>query len=513
MMRKITLSSALCLGLILAACGGGGSDGGSAAGGNSADLWESGAVTWGTGAAANGNGTGTGSTRPSGSAPNGSISVGDGTGTSGSGGSGAGSSGSGGAGSGSGGSGGAGAGGSGSSGSSGSSETPDSGNSGSTGSDTPSGGASADTGNTIPVVVSSAMRVLNYPLVSVTICKPGSSAQTSCSRIDNVLLDTGSFGLRLYASAIPRATLAALPIQTDSSSGSNVAACAAFGSGYTWGSLRNADVKLAGEVAASVPIQVMSDPAIVSRVPSPCVYHSPLNSPGALGANGILGVGVSRYDCGASCAGSTARSGYYYADTNPATAVVMPLVNQVTNPVSLFQVNNNGVIVDLPAIPSEGALAATGTVTFGIDTQANNLLAGAGATVLETDRYGNFTGSYDGAGAMPAFIDSGSNALIFEDSAIPQLSSTFYAPTSTLTRSVVLSSGSNGLAMTVNLDIGNASSLFASINYAFSNLGAFMAQTIDLGLPFFYGRRIYSGIAGMKSNGGGTGPYVAFVSR
>lgn len=493
-MRKITLGSALCLSLILAACGGGGSDGGSAAGGNAPAVSDNGTTA---------NGNGTGNTKPSGSTPGGNTSGGSGTGGSGSGGSGPSGSG----GTGSGGSGSSDS--SGSSGSPGSSDTPDSGNSGS---DTPSGGASADTGNTIPVVVSSATRIVNYPLVSVTICKPGSSAKTSCATIHNVLLDTGSFGLRLYASAIPRATLAALPIQTDSASGKNVAACAAFGSGYTWGSLRNADVRLGGEVAASVPIQVMSDPAIVSSVPESCRYHSALKSPTDLHANGILGVGVSRYDCGASCAGSTAREGYYYADASLPTAIVMPLVNQVTNPVALFQVNNNGVIVDMPAVSGEGAPTATGTVTFGIDTQTNNLLAGSGATVLGTDRWGNFTGSYDGATAVAAFIDSGSNALFFEDSTIPQLDSTFYAPLSALTRSVVLSSGSNGLTTTVNLDIGNASA-FGAINYAFSNLAAYWEQGIGLGMPFFYGRRIYSGIAGATSNGGGMGPYVAFVSR
>jgi len=361
------------------------------------------------------------------------------------------------------------------------------------------------------VLVSSASSVRNYPLVSVTICKPNSSAQTSCATINNVLLDTGSFGLRLFASVMPSATLAALPIQTDAGSGKNVAACAAFGSGYMWGSLRNADVKLGGEIAPSVPIQVISDPAVASRAPSSCVWNTALSSPSALGANGVLGVGVSRYDCGTNCAGTTAHAGYYYADANPPTAIVMPLVNQVTNPVALFPVDNNGVIVSMPAVPGQGAATATGTVIFGIDTQTNNLLAGAGATVFNTDLYGDFTGSYNGASTVTTFIDSGSNALNFQDGTIPKASA-FYTPTSELTRPVALSS-SNGSVATVNLDIGNAATLFASVNYAFNNLAAYLAQTIDLGFPFFYGQRVYYGIAGAASTGGGTGPYVAFAAR
>ncbi|WP_322060832.1 DUF3443 family protein [Paraburkholderia sp. J63] len=351
----------------------------------------------------------------------------------------------------------------------------------------------------------------NFPLVSVTVCQPGSGAQASCSTIDNVLLDTGSFGLRLYASAIPASTLAALPVQTDPASGKSVAACAAFGSGYTWGSLRTADVKLAREVAAGLPIQVIADPAIASQAPASCVWNTALTSPAVLGANGILGVGVARYDCGTACAGSTPRAGYYYADSGPATPISMPLANQVANPVALFPIDNNGLIVDMPAIAADGAPTATGTVTFGIGTQANNLLAGAGATVLATDRWGNFSGSVGNGSTVQTFMDSGSNTLSFEDWSIVQ-DSGFYVPASPLKRTVTLS-GTNGVNATTNVVIGNADALFASLNFAFSNLGTFIAQTVDLGLPFFYGRRIYYGLEGMSSGAGATGPYVAYVQR
>ncbi|WP_321961901.1 DUF3443 family protein [Paraburkholderia sp. J7] len=371
-------------------------------------------------------------------------------------------------------------------------------------------GGTSDAGNTVPVRVSSATSVRNFPLVSVTICQPNSSARANCATIDNVLLDTGSFGLRLYASAIPSATLAALPVQTDTASGSRVGACAAFGSGHTWGSLRNADIKLSQEVAAAVPIQVMSDPAIVSGTPDACVWNTALNSPAVLGANGILGIGTARYDCGPACAAAPLE-GYYYADTSPVKAVAMPLARQIINPVALFPVDNNGVIVDMPAVSSRGASAVDGTLTFGIDTQANNPLSGAGATVLATDSYGNFVAEYSGSTAVAGFIDSGSNATFFDDRSIMQYNG-FFAPPVDWTRNVVLND-STGVSENVTVNIGNAFALLASSNFAFNNLTAYMAQTVDLGLPFFLGRRVYYGIDGARSAGGGKGPYVAYMNR
>ena len=36
---------------------------------------------------------------------------------------------------------------------------------------------------------------INKPCVSVTVCTPGTS---TCQTIDDILLDTGSFGLRIF---------------------------------------------------------------------------------------------------------------------------------------------------------------------------------------------------------------------------------------------------------------------------------------------------------------------------
>ncbi|WP_322053498.1 DUF3443 family protein [Paraburkholderia bannensis] len=510
-MHKIILACAFSASVLLAACGGGGggdsspasnaatangaaagtTTGSSGSSSNSTNSGNSGGAGNAGGATGNTSGDNSGTSSPNSGSGTGANGSGSGSTPSGSGGSSS-DSGSGTAGSGTSGSG-----------------TSGSGTSGSGTSGNGGNGGTADIGNTIPVRVSAASAVRNFPLVSVTICRPGSGGATSCATIDNVLLDTGSFGLRLFASTIPAATLAALPLQTDATSGRNVAACGAFGSGYTWGSLRSADVKMAAEVAPSVPIQVIGDAAIGSVAPASCIWNTALSSPDVLGANGILGVGVARYDCGAACARSTPATGYYYADAAVATPISMPLARQITNPVALFPVDNNGVIVDMPTVSATGAPTASGTLTFGIGTQSNNQLASAGTTVMATDRWGNFSGSLGGASAIQSFVDSGSNTLNFEDYAIVQ-DGGFYVPSTPVNRTIAFTDA-RGASATANLAIGNANALFATYNFAFSNLGAFLAQTVDLGMPFFYGKRVYYGIDASAA-GGTAAPYVAWLT-
>ena len=70
----------------------------------------------------------------------------------------------------------------------------------------------------------------NYPnalYTSVTVCLPGTS---SCQTINDILVDTGSYGLRILASAL---TLS-LPVQTDAS-GNPIGECAPFVAAFTWG--------------------------------------------------------------------------------------------------------------------------------------------------------------------------------------------------------------------------------------------------------------------------------------
>jgi hypothetical protein len=347
--------------------------------------------------------------------------------------------------------------------------------------------------------------------VSVTVCTPGTNAASNCSTINNVLLDTGSFGLRLFASAVPTATLSTLTTQTQSSTGDAIAECANFGSGYTWGTVRSADIKMSSEIAQNVPIHILSDSSLAESAPTVCQVNTALSSPSLLGANGILGVGVRPQDCGASCVSGTQSANYYACDSSTCTATTQALTLQVGNPVQYFSTDNNGVIVEMAQVADSGATSAAGTLVFGIDTQTNNLISGTGATVFTTDAYGDFTATYNGTTfAANAFFDTGSNGLFFQDAGISRNSLTWFTPSSTLPLSATIS-GSNSLTATINFNVANATTLFASGNTAFNDLGAYLFGTFDFGAPFFYGRHVYFGVTG-KSSSGGTGPYVAYVS-
>jgi hypothetical protein len=58
--------------------------------------------------------------------------------------------------------------------------------------------------------------------------------------------------------------------------------------------------------------------------------------------------------------------------------------------------------------------------------------------------------------------------------------------------------------------VGNADSLLSNGSDAAANgLAGPNAGTVDFGLPFFFGRNVYTAIEG-KSTPAGTGPYTAY---
>jgi hypothetical protein len=387
--------------------------------------------------------------------------------------------------------------------------------------------------NVAPLVVDAGLDAsnptANVAYTTIVICAPGTS---NCVTLDHVMVDTGSVGLRVPASAFSSLAnganvLAALQNVNPSAP---VAECYSFISDtYFWGSVKAADVKMGGssntsELASSVPIQVIGDPSL-SAAPSGCVGSE---EDGAFGTNGLLGVGNFQYDCdelgvGNPCTSTkTVPPGLYYtcSGANCSTPVV-PTTEQVRNPVSLFATDNNGVILELPEVASAGAAGETGGLVFGIGTESNNGLSSS-ATVLTLDpnesdpAWMGVTTVYNGVSypnstaALGSFLDSGSNGIFFLDqptSGIPDCGD-WYCPNSTESLTAV-NQATGGNSREVAFDVANADTLFSSNNIAFSNLagpntsGTPGAGTqaddayFDWGLSFFYGRNIYTGIWGV----------------
>ncbi|HWX03874.1 DUF3443 domain-containing protein [Collimonas sp.] len=358
-----------------------------------------------------------------------------------------------------------------------------------------------------PTVSGQSVNAVNSPYVSVTICAPGSTSQ--CQTIDHILVDTGSSGLRIIASALsPSISLPGL----SAPSGNPLAECARFADGYSWGSVRQADLRMSGEVASSISVHVIGDSAFTS-VPNGCSGSLVAeNTVAAFHANGLIGLSTFIEDCGSSCANQTIEGWYYSCPggTN-CTATTLPLARQVGNPVASFPQDNNGTIIQLPSIADSGASGVSGSLIFGIGTQSNNGLGSAKIYTLNAS--GNLSVLYQGQ-VMQGFFDSGSNGLFFADSTIPVCSnnSGFYCPLSMVSRNVT-NTGLNGLSSTVSFNVANANSLFQSNpnNTAFNNLagGPAFASYFDWGLPFFFGRSVYTALEGV-SIAGTVGPFVAY---
>jgi len=350
---------------------------------------------------------------------------------------------------------------------------------------------------------------VNLAFTSVTVCVPGSN---NCKTIDNILIDTGSSGLRIMSSALPASL--SLPQQVDAA-GDPVLECAHFVDGYMWGPVKLADLKISGEQASSLPIQVIGDPQF-PLVPGRCAATgSSKNSVSTLHANGILGLAIFRQDCGSACALSSRTGIYYTCPTSGCQLTALSLDLQLQHPVAKFASNNNGVIIELPAVAPDGAIRLSGSLVFGIGTQANNGIGSA--TVIGVDSgTANFTTVYRGASYDASFIDSGSNAFFFVDAGTPvctdPAAAGFYCPPTTRNLAATIQ-GRNGKSAAVSFGLANASALVTSNpGFAvFGNLGApeLGATTFDWGLPFFFGRNVFVAIDGANTPAG-PGPYVAF---
>jgi hypothetical protein len=356
---------------------------------------------------------------------------------------------------------------------------------------------------------------VNVPFVTITICVPGTNI---CQTIDHVEVDTGSSGLRIVSSVLN----ISLPQQ-------NLDECLVFGDGYVWGPVAAADITIititgTGEKASSVPVQIMIPVSSLPPVPTSCSNQNPPGGNGnegvsvdALGANALIGVGVFQQDCGPGCTTNPAPD-LYYDCSSVCTPTTVALPEQVANPVSMFAADNNGVLIQFPSVPDGGSPTANGLLIFGIGTESNNTLGSS--MVYPVPDSGNdagfFTTIFNGVSYPGSLIDSGSNTLFFLNSqtaGIPICAgqfSSWYCPTTSPDNLTAVNQGSNGQSgPTTHFSIEDANSLLITNNTAFSTLGAPNPGAFDWGLPFFFGRNVFTAVENMSAPGG-TAPYFAY---
>jgi hypothetical protein len=326
-----------------------------------------------------------------------------------------------------------------------------------------------------------------------------------------MIVDTASFGVRVVASALGASLVQALPAQTGASSDSTgttpIAECTLFGSGYTFGSIKRADVTIGAMKAANLPIQIIGDGAF--NVPSDCSSRggTSLSTAAALGANGILGIGPQTQDYPGAVV-LVVPATYYTCSTSTSCAGArVPLAQQVTNPVTAFATDNNGTIVQFPAVPASGAPTLAGTLVFGVGTRANNALP-ASPSIIPLSAVGRLTTTYLGTRYAGSYIDSGSNGLFFPDATIPGLAGNWFTPSAPLALSAGMSS-TGSKVVSVPFTIADPTASIASSNSAVPNAGAYTSGVFAWGLPFFFGRNVYT-VIGNATVGSVTGPFIAF---
>ncbi len=366
--------------------------------------------------------------------------------------------------------------------------------------------------NVLPVTVNGSLcsadsvdSYLNKPCVSVTICTPDS---TTCLTINDILLDTGSSGLRIFKQVLGNVSLPQKMVGVAA-----LAECIQYGDGSSdWGPVAMADIILGNEPAILAPIQII-DATFATR-PSPCQNAD--SSPTEALYSGILGVGLFAQDCGPVCA-SNSKNGMYYACAGlDCTGTTVSLSDQVPNPVVLLPVDNNGVVVQIPAVPPGGSISVDGQLLLGIGTRSNNMPSAGVISYAANQNTGYFLTNFNRR-LLNSFIDTGSNGLFFPTlpglydcgSIYGFLFSGWFCPSSPVNLSATNRGAFGSPSGVVSFQIENFYSLISSPHNVFPDIGGDNPGGFDWGLPFHLGRFVYVGIE-KKSSALGTGPYWAY---
>ena len=321
----------------------------------------------------------------------------------------------------------------------------------------------------------------NRMVVSVTVCEPGTER---CVTVDDVMVDTGSTGLRLEASAVP--TWLRLPAFSGPN-GKPLAECLRFVHDTAWGPLQRADVRLGGLIARK---HSLAGPSTTRGAHRRRRAHAPMSVPTS---NETLGVGQHLFDCQGACQQRTEAPGVFVWDGtewSPVDGAVEPAY-RLPNPVSYLPGHDNGIVIDLPSPPDEGAREVVGTLTFGV--VAGDKVDTAGHPAPRRGPAGSRT-MLAGRSYPTSYIDSGTETYVLYDASLPRCRDMPWAycaePRRTLRAEMV---GTDGKGIPTTFNVGNyqtSRERHAGASDDVAEVADQQADVVIWGAPFFLGRRI-----------------------
>lgn len=332
---------------------------------------------------------------------------------------------------------------------------------------------------------SSVCGYVNAPCVTITICPPNSTA--GCTNIDNILLDSGSVGLRVFSSILPP-ELSNTLMNNNIGGQTSIAQCTTFGdSSQNWGPVVYAGLNLGGLYISEIPILLVD--SSYSFLPATC--DNAATSPEDFGLNGILGVAPLSDDYGTP----------YFVCNSSSCTPTNSSPDYITNPIIMLPPPyNNGITIKFPSIPQSGAYNVIGYALFGEATESENTPPdNASLLQVYSGQYPinvitSFMGQYNSS-----FLDTGSNLLFFSNSELQPLCQgnypDFFCPDlSQLIVSYQATIIGTESQYPLDFAIANAQWLMNGSNTAFSTIAAYVSSfnnnTIDWGMPFFYGKTV-----------------------
>lgn len=358
--------------------------------------------------------------------------------------------------------------------------------------------------NVVRLTVRTPRSGFNRLVLSVTVCEPD---RGRCATIDDVMVDTGSTGLRLEASAVPSWLRLPSLLGPDHQP---LAECLHFVHDDAWGLLYRADVRMGGLTAPRLPVQIIAD----GDDPQPASCPRSTVRPTS---NGTLGLSPDLTDCRGPCRQDPSHPGYYTCRDGtcvPVQGDVEPAY-RLPNPVPALPRHNNGFVVELPAAPPGGAAEIAGTLTFGVGTSATNQLGAS--HVLPLDGHGRYTTVHDGRRYPASIIDSGTETYVLADDHLPRCESLAWAycadPERQLESDMI---GDDGARFPMRFEVGDYRAIRdrrVGVSDRLAVAADPASPTFVWGAPFFMGKRVSIVLDGKAVPGasGLTGPLYGIL--